>query len=68
MLHSILAVANLLTYNNNKSNLLATGPTVVKFHYSVLQLTAVFSDNLTPYFAGDGTCIFVNGQDKVSSH
>ena len=52
-LHSILAVADLLAHNN-KSQFV----TAVKFHYRVLQLTAVFLTiwhlwgNI--YFAGDG--------------
>ena len=42
-LHSILAVANLLAHNKKIKFV-----TAVKFHYRVLQLTAVFSDYLTP--------------------
>ena len=53
-MHSILAVANLLAHNN-KSQICFVN--AVKFHYRVLQLTAVFltifRGNI--YFAGDGT-------------
>ena len=42
-IHSILAIVNLLAHNN-----ISQIVTAVKFHYRVLQLTALFSDNLTP--------------------
>ena len=51
-LHSILAVANFLPMITKVKFV-----TAVKFHYRVLQVTAVFLTLLgsTIYFAGDGT-------------
>ena len=58
-LHSILAVANLLAHNN-KSQIV----TAVKFHYRVLQLTAVF---LTPLGVAFILLAMVQWHDKYLS-
>ena len=51
-LHSILAVSNLLAHNN-------ISQICYKFHYRVLQLTAIFSENLNTFRGGGVTFIWL---------
>ena len=65
-LTSILARENLLALNNISQLIFFTA---VKFHYKVLQLTAVFWQSEiiggNVYFAGDGTFILEYNQDAI---